>query len=407
MRKSKKLFLIIALLAACLVIPCVAAACGPSEYTVTFVADGEVVDTQTFTKEDKNINEPQVPTKTGYTGAWEEYTLEDKDLTVNAVYKAKTYIVTLDYDGADGNIGVSQITVTYDQPIGELPSPTKTGYEFDGWLHEQSSFYVTSSSYWEYDYESATLVARWTAVNKLKFKVLNDNEVGLTGIEGKITSEIVIPETYEGKTVVTIEEHAFFALRNVTKITLPDSIRAIYMNAFANCSSLTTVNIPYGVTTIANSSFSGCSSLESLTLPNSVTRIYANAFQNCVSLSNITLSDELTVIDLFAFKGCSSLASVNIPGKVYYIGDSAFCGTGLTSISIPQSVTQLHKNAFAECENLTSVTFEATDGWFYTDSMMATSGTDIDASALANPTTAAQYLTGTYCNYYWKRNVSE
>lgn len=56
------------------------------EYTVTFVADGATVGTATYTVEDKDIEEPAVPEKEGYTGVWEAYELTTGDITVNAVY---------------------------------------------------------------------------------------------------------------------------------------------------------------------------------------------------------------------------------------------------------------------------------------------------------------------------------
>lgn len=56
------------------------------EYTATFVADGEVVGTTTFTVEDEKLVEPPVPEKDGYVGNWEDYEITDSDITVNAVY---------------------------------------------------------------------------------------------------------------------------------------------------------------------------------------------------------------------------------------------------------------------------------------------------------------------------------
>lgn len=56
-------------------------------YTVTFKADGKTVDTQTYTVEDKNITEPKVPEKEGYTGKWKDYNLNGGDRTVIAVYE--------------------------------------------------------------------------------------------------------------------------------------------------------------------------------------------------------------------------------------------------------------------------------------------------------------------------------
>lgn len=56
-------------------------------YTVTFKADGKTVDKQTYTVENKNITEPKVPEKEGYTGKWKDYNLNGGDRTVIAVYE--------------------------------------------------------------------------------------------------------------------------------------------------------------------------------------------------------------------------------------------------------------------------------------------------------------------------------
>lgn len=59
-------------------------------YTVTFVADGNVVAELPFTVEERDITPPAVPEKKGYTGVWETYRLGTADLTVKAVYTAIT-----------------------------------------------------------------------------------------------------------------------------------------------------------------------------------------------------------------------------------------------------------------------------------------------------------------------------
>lgn len=57
----------------------------PNTFTLTFKVDGHVVHTLTFEKGATSVEEPVVPARPGYTGAWEEYTL-DGDGVVNAVY---------------------------------------------------------------------------------------------------------------------------------------------------------------------------------------------------------------------------------------------------------------------------------------------------------------------------------
>lgn len=131
-----------------------------STYTVTFKAEDAIVATLTFTTDNKTITEPQVPAKTGYVGMWEDYELSNSDITVNAVYTAKNYELKLDYSGADGNNTQQTVTVTYNQNVGTLPTPTKTDFKFIGWYLGEEE--ITADTVWTTDSDSQlTLVAQW------------------------------------------------------------------------------------------------------------------------------------------------------------------------------------------------------------------------------------------------------
>ena len=59
------------------------------------------------------------------------------------------------------------------------------------------------------------------------------------------------------------------------------------------------------------------------------------------------------------FYNCTGLTSITIPNSVTSIGAWAFSGcSGLTSIEIPNSVTSIGMNAFYNCTGLTSVRLE-------------------------------------------------
>lgn len=64
----------------------------------------------------------------------------------------------------------------------------------------------------------------------------------------------------------------------------------------------------------------------------------------------------MTVIGNASFFGCTGLTSLSIPNSVTTIDDLAFCGcTGLTSLSIPSPSTFINYQAFSGCTGLTSL----------------------------------------------------
>ena len=87
-----------------------------------------------------------------------------------------------------------------------------------------------------------------------------------------------------------------------------------------------------------------------------VTSISYCAFAHCTGLTSITIPNSVTTINMETFWGCTGLTSITIPNSVTSIGRSAFweC-TGLTSITIPNSVTSIGDGAFQDCSRLASI----------------------------------------------------
>ena len=95
-----------------------------------------------------------------------------------------------------------------------------------------------------------------------------------------------------------------------------------------------------------------------------VTSIGNSAFNGCSGLSRITIPNSVTSIKYAAFKNCSGLISVTIPGSVKNIESNAFEGCdGLTSMTIPNGVTSIGAQAFRGCTGLTSVHITSLVAW--------------------------------------------
>ncbi len=182
-----------------------------------------------------------------------------------------------------------------------------------------------------------------------------------------------------------IGENTFYNC-GLTTLIIPDRVSRIEPTAFKNCTSLTKVIIKSKkIDYLANDVFDGCNDsiftgddnalyLSDGTNPyhilykakstnitsysiNENTKIIGSAFDGCTGLTSITIPSSVTSIGGSAFSDCTGLTSVTIPSSVTSIGSDVFSGcTGLESISIPSSVTSIGKYAFFGCTGLTSIT---------------------------------------------------
>ena len=84
------------------------------------------------------------------------------------------------------------------------------------------------------------------------------------------------------------------------------------------------------------------------------------AFSGCNRLTSLTLPDGITEIGDHAFEGCSELTSLTLPAGITKIGSEAFNGcTGLTSLTLPAGITKIGDDVFRGCSGLTSLTLPA------------------------------------------------
>ena len=142
-----------------------------NKYTVTFNTDGGTpVPPAQEVEYGLTATEPAAPEKTGYTfdgwylGEAEEPfsfdTAITSDITLTAKWKLNTYTVTFDPNG--GSVDPTSKTVTFGEPYGELPVPTRKGYTFDGWYTEAEDGTVVTADTTVTATTDHTLYAHWT-----------------------------------------------------------------------------------------------------------------------------------------------------------------------------------------------------------------------------------------------------
>ena len=80
-------------------------------------------------------------------------------------------------------------------------------------------------------------------------------------------------------------------------------------------------------------------------------------FNDCYGLTSLTLPSSVTKIGCYALSNCIGLTSLTLPSSVTEIGEHAFLNCrGLTNFTIPSGVTSIGSSAFFCCYGLISLT---------------------------------------------------
>ena len=155
-------------------------------------------------------------------------------------------------------------------------------------------------------------------------------------------------------------------LGDAGEVFIPTDITEIADGAFRGCSNLTKVTLPNSVIRIGNSAFSNCNNLTSITIPGSVRVIGNDAFYSCINMERIVVDKTNTVYHSESnclietatatlLLGCKN-SVIPADGSVKIIGRNAFSYCkGLTSITIPNAITEIQRQAFSHCSILSKV----------------------------------------------------
>ncbi|MDR1642998.1 MAG: leucine-rich repeat protein [Clostridiales bacterium] len=230
-------------------------------------------------------------------------------------------------------------------------------------------------------------------------------ETTMSGGNGPLSgAEYLTKATFEDG-IKAIPNYALYGAKSLTEVIIPNSVTIIGDNAFRGCIALKSISLPDTILEIGYSAFEGCESLESLTLPAKVEKLSSTiirgtkvssvivpktlttfssdgafngaelltqvdfedgtikvpnyALSNATKVTSIILPDSVTEIGNYAFNGCQSLTNFTITDKIEKLGSAFLGGTGVSSITIPKTVTimQSSTGAFYGANNLTNIVF--------------------------------------------------
>lgn len=149
-----------------------------------------------------------------------------------------------------------------------------------------------------------------------------------------------------GNANAIIDKGTMTLLEGSNNTVIPEGVKVIWQNAFAERIHLKSITIPASVTSIVRMPFSDCDSLEEIKVD--ADNAIFDSRNNC---NAIIESATNTLI-----AGCGKTV---IPEGIETIGDSAFERVKtLTHVTIPKSVTEIRGYAFERCENLSTVNLQ-------------------------------------------------
>ena len=160
----------------------------------------------------------------------------------------------------------------------------------------------------------------------------------------------------------------FYSLRsNITSFTFGNEVDSIPAYLCNGMDKLTTISIPNSVTSIGNEVFDNCTGLSSVTIGENIANVSSSIFRHSTNITSVVWNakqgDKWEYYSRYSnpfSQSCNNITSFTFGDKVESIPAYLCYGMNkLTTITIPENVKNIGSAAFQECENITSVTWNA------------------------------------------------
>ncbi len=145
-----------------------------------------------------------------------------------------------------------------------------------------------------------------------------DKYVSLVKGVKQYAGNIIIPDTvtYDNNRypVKSLGYEVFIGNKQITSVTLPNTIESVGNKEFYGCEKLATVNLPGNRISIGNLAFGSCESLTEIIIPDAST-ILDEAFKGCAALKSLTLPENAFIGENI-IDGCNSLKKIIYGEKI-------------------------------------------------------------------------------------------
>lgn len=153
-----------------------------------------------------------------------------------------------------------------------------------------------------------------------------------------------------------------------TTVSVPDTVKTIGQEAFANNANLTTLNLPKSLENIEYAAFNGCNNLTKVVIPDSVESIGAAAFCNCTSLKEASIGKNVKKMGTGVFTGDPLISTVSLSGNDYFICDDGVIydknketiyevlqGRNKSTYVMPNSIRNIMPYSFYGCSKIEDI----------------------------------------------------
>ena len=310
----------------------------------------EINDTAVITSYDKTVKNLILPSFV--TNQWDFYTIVDYDLEFsdNSTLKSVVFSENINTIKANSFADIATLkSVRFGEGLVNIENKAFAGTALKSIVIPKSVSSIASDAFANCQNLQGIKVSQ----DNITFSSDNNNI-----IKDIVTNKIVVASNSSviSDGITEIGDYAFSG-RQISEISLPNSVRKIGSYAFEN-SLVATADINH-VTVISDGAFKNCTFLSQVIIStnSTMTEIGDDAFNGCLNLTMFTVPRTVKSIGDRAFANCVNLAKFGFAQGtvIQQIGELALMSCAISSFYLPSSVSSVGEGILFNCSKLTEI----------------------------------------------------